>query len=404
MVGDRPKIYWDGTHRAAVPEETWDRIQPLLSRAGVTRIGELTSLDRIGLPVAQAIRPMSRALTTSQGKGTTPVTARVSAGMEALEKWHAEILEKPDLKGTSDHLSGSNQVVDLERATLTASGPAEAMAGTELSWVEGVSLWSGDPILVPWDYVHLDTTAPCESSLLPRGSNGLASGNTRPEAIFAGLCEVIERDAVADFRALDARARARRRVGANAISRTRFGDLTDMIVRAGFTLDVWNAQNDLGVPVFVATITPRPGTDAPVAGLSAGGSGCHLDPEIALVRAVLEAVQSRLTRISGARDDLASIHFGQARNNEIGAFLAQFFEEPVFEEPIESAALGDCAGEDIHVLAGRLNAAGCDEPVVVDLSLPDTDIHVVRVVTPDLGIVGPNGSARRGARHTWRLQ
>ena len=62
---------------------------------GITRLADVTGLDRIGVPVFQAIRPLSRSVSVSQGKGLDPDAARASALMEAVETWHAERIDRP---------------------------------------------------------------------------------------------------------------------------------------------------------------------------------------------------------------------------------------------------------------------------------------------------------------------
>src|SRR5690242_848779 len=79
-----------GTHRVSSPEETLARVSPMLPHIGITRVAEVTWLDRIGIPVFQAIRPNSRNISVSQGKGVTRALAKVSGIMEAVELWHAE--------------------------------------------------------------------------------------------------------------------------------------------------------------------------------------------------------------------------------------------------------------------------------------------------------------------------
>src|SRR5688500_7273953 len=64
-------------------------------QAGVTRLADVTRLDRIGLPVWQAVRPMSRALSVHQGKGATDADAQVGALLEAVESHAAETFETP---------------------------------------------------------------------------------------------------------------------------------------------------------------------------------------------------------------------------------------------------------------------------------------------------------------------
>src|SRR5215472_9591286 len=90
----RPRYHF-GTQRAAAPDETLRRIKPLLPRAGITRLADVTGLDWIGLPVYQAIRPNSRNISVSQGKGLTRAQAKVSALMESLESFHAECIQQP---------------------------------------------------------------------------------------------------------------------------------------------------------------------------------------------------------------------------------------------------------------------------------------------------------------------
>lgn len=79
-----------GTIRARHPEETLRIIQPYIKKAGITRIASLTGLDNIGIPVYTCIRPNSKNLSTSQGKGITDSLAMCSAYMEAIEHYYSE--------------------------------------------------------------------------------------------------------------------------------------------------------------------------------------------------------------------------------------------------------------------------------------------------------------------------
>src|SRR5690348_13948976 len=63
------KTYLCGTHRTVEPEETLRKTIPLMPAMGITRIANITGLDRIGLPVVLVTRPNSRSLAVSQGKG-----------------------------------------------------------------------------------------------------------------------------------------------------------------------------------------------------------------------------------------------------------------------------------------------------------------------------------------------
>src|SRR5208337_1780542 len=73
--------------------------------------------------------------------------------------------------------------------------------------------------------------------------------------------------------------------------------------RAGVDVAIWDITSDIGIPAFVSLITER--TVNPLRPLPSGrGFGCHPARPIALLRALTEAAQSRLTYISGSRDDV----------------------------------------------------------------------------------------------------
>lgn len=86
-----PKGYTSGTHRTRSPATTFADYARLMPALGITRVANVTGLDHIGLPVYTAIRPTSRSLAVSQGKGLDAAAAKASALMESIEAWHAEL-------------------------------------------------------------------------------------------------------------------------------------------------------------------------------------------------------------------------------------------------------------------------------------------------------------------------
>jgi len=86
MFKEIPVKYFGGTHRCRDPQETIDKVEGKLRIAGVTRIAEITHLDRIGIPVYSAIRPGAAegAVSIYAGKGVTQPQAKASAMMEAF--------------------------------------------------------------------------------------------------------------------------------------------------------------------------------------------------------------------------------------------------------------------------------------------------------------------------------
>jgi len=60
------------------PVETLERLLRIAPEMGISRVANITGLDEIGIPVAAAIRPNSRNISVSQGKGLDMVAAKVS--------------------------------------------------------------------------------------------------------------------------------------------------------------------------------------------------------------------------------------------------------------------------------------------------------------------------------------
>ncbi len=88
--------------RACSAEETFRRIEPCLAAHGITRLGRLTGLDKVGIPVWQAVSPNARSIVINNGKGITDLDAKVSAAMEALER---TVAGAPAVKTVNRHSS-----------------------------------------------------------------------------------------------------------------------------------------------------------------------------------------------------------------------------------------------------------------------------------------------------------
>ncbi len=186
-------------------------------------------------------------------------------------------------------------------------GRTISTASEDLPWVEGLDLFARQPFWVPEAIASLycDDEAGTTDRFW-QSTDGLASGNTLLEAINHGLNERIERDAVALASFLSADDIAERRVGVDAFGDDVLSDLAPRIRAAGLRLSLFDVTSDLGVPVFLAVVAPGEGSDPSGWSLldAASGSGAHPLPVRAALRAVTEAAQSRLTNISGARDDI----------------------------------------------------------------------------------------------------
>ncbi|MEZ4310428.1 MAG: YcaO-like family protein [Polyangiaceae bacterium] len=299
------KRFRDGTHRAALPEDTLSRARPLLPVLGITRIANVTGLDTIGLPVVMVCRPNARSLSVAQGKGLSLAAAKASGVMESIETWHAERILSP-LK-----IASARELRLTHRLAETAGLPRLSVSGfhedRRLPWIEGTDLLSREAVWVPHELVHMDYTRslPGGGGSFLMTSSGLASGNHPLEALTHAVCELVERDAFTLWRMAGEARQRRTRVDLTTVSDAACREVLGVYERAGVEVSVWEITSDIGIPAFTAAIVDgSPNPQRPMGPM--GGHGCHPDRGVALLRALTEAAQSRLTIITGSRDDLSA--------------------------------------------------------------------------------------------------
>jgi ribosomal protein S12 methylthiotransferase accessory factor len=347
---------------------------------GITRLGNITGLDRIGIPVAIAVRPNSRSVSVSQGKGHDLPQAMASALMEACEGFHAEEIGLCRRAAYRD-VARTETVVDPGSLS---PGIHPFDPGAAMSWTEGYDLLRREPCWVPAEIVHTDYTGEPDGYFLA-GSNGLASGNHLTEAINAALFELVERDAVALWIARPIQTRARCILDLASIDDPDCRALLTKYEAAGIAVRVWNVTTDIGIAAFLCDIRdPSPGDPRRLRRFH--GSGCHADRAVALSRALTEAAQTRLTYIAGIRDDLSPAEYEEAPEAEIGdALLDALAAEtpPLSFRDVPSFAADDLAA-DLRWALDRLRAIGIERAIAVDLTRPDFGIPVVRLVIPGL--------------------
>ncbi|PJG51265.1 hypothetical protein CVM73_32125 [Bradyrhizobium forestalis] len=386
--------------RVRSPARTWEVIAPRLRDFGITRVGDVTGLDRIGIPVWMAVRPNARTLSVSQGKGLDPIAARVSAVMEALELAHAESARLEVRDATAAEIGALGQLVDL--AALPRSRHSVFGSRTPLAWTPARRLATGDAVWVPLEIVNADACVPrpAWAGSFLHTTNGLASGNTVDEATLHGLCEVIERDAMALWHHAPPLRQADSRIDPDSVDMPIAAQLIRRLRAADIEPIIWDTTSDIGIPTIRVVLhddTADPVTNPLPA---SGGAGCHPDRTIALCRAVTEAAQSRLTAIAGSRDDAGRLRYRETQNaGALDTFrvLARDLSGTRPFASVPDAAAGS-VGEALELVVRRLARAGLTDILVVDLSRPDMGISVVRVIVPGLEGVVDSPSYVPGAR------
>jgi ribosomal protein S12 methylthiotransferase accessory factor len=384
------KCYWHGTHRTASPGETWERVKPYFKPIGLTRVANITGLDRIGVPVTLSIRPNSCSVVTSSGKGTTLDAAMVSAAMESIELYCAETINLPEINLSYAQVAENYQVISLENLSLRENSLFNVNRAEQ--WCLGWDIINQNEVAVPIQAVSMNYHKFWYSDFtslgsFDMGSNGLASGNHFLEAVCSALYELIERDAISCQ--LEACLQGYGIPDAYRMPRVRLDTIENPVVKellaqleaAQVVPILFDCTVDTEIPVYRAFIYDPSGR-----GPSSHGYGAHLDPELAMVRSLTEAAQIRAILISGARDDIFFQYYTALRIKGNGGDEARSLESnpaTVDARVGKSQATGTFE-EDIEIILEKLKRVGLNQAIAFDLTPPEWDISVVRVIVPGL--------------------
>jgi YcaO-like protein with predicted kinase domain len=355
---------------------------------GITRVGNVTGLDYVGIPVVMVTRPNSRSVSVSQGKGIDIDAAKASGLMESVETYHAERIKSPVILGSQHELRVSHQLADVNGLPRTEASLYHD--NLQLAWIEGNDLVSASPCWVPYEVVHTNYTYPPPpgAGCFSASSNGLASGNHMLEAISHGICEVVERDATTLWWARRASGQPSPVLALDTVDDAACRQALACFDAADVEVVVWPCTTDIGIASFVCVIADR--RENPMRPpYTAMGMGCHPSRDVALLRALTEAAQARLTMISGSRDDMSPTEYEISRHRDVlasqRAAMATYSEQLSIQHlPTYEA---DSFDEDVAWELDRLGGAGISQVIAVDLTKSEFKIPVVRVVIP--GLEGP---------------
>ena len=374
--------------------ETLRRARRVAADLGVSRLTEVTYLDRVGVPVFVAIRPDAQpgSLCVSAGKGLLPEEAQVGALMECIElAWaeHGRAALPTRWVRTRDLLNGAVRAFPAPGEPVPgflALAPHRGQhidTGAEVLAVSASDLRSGEVLPVPAETIFHPLPATCGGArYYGTGTNGLASGNTEDEATLHALSEVIERDITSFHLVRDGGIR----VAAETLP-PRIATLYGALLEHGFDLVVRYLPNAFGLPCFTAVLFDRFQPE-----LTLRGDGCHPNREIALVRAVTETIQCRLSLIHGGRDDLVNVY---------APFLARSAAEKqaIYERELQRLMTPDCTSyaalpdpapqltsivAGIDILTAALASVGLERVLKVRYTPSDYPVVVLRILVPGL--------------------
>ncbi|HEU5056930.1 MAG TPA: YcaO-like family protein [Kofleriaceae bacterium] len=313
------------------------------------------------------------------GKGTTAAQAWCSAAFEWFEResmsysGEVEVVRAPyrlvrDLAvDVPRYLAGL--VPGLDRG-------ARFDPDADLDWLWGTCLRRRRPLLIPAAATCVFNARFRGSDIHwpRRGSSGQAAGCTLEDALLEGLLEVVEHDAWftayrtgLPFPALDL-ATVADPVAGGIISR---------LQAAGCRLQARDVSNELGVPVIEVYVM----NDADPLRCFAGGRGAHLDPTIALRRALSEAMQGIYAAPASPDEPHRSAQSLYARFPHAKHLIGRVRGVRSLAD-IEDLSAGLDAGGAVDRVVERMAAALPDEDLCfVDRSRPElAGIHVVSVI------------------------
>jgi ribosomal protein S12 methylthiotransferase accessory factor len=403
----------DGGHRVVPPEETLSRhghhvspitgAVPMVERCapggdGVLHVYFAGSNSARSSGSLGQLRSDLR--TMNAGKGTSDVQARASALCEALERYSGVFrgdearrpARLPDLGDAALPLNdcllfSERQYCEREARNADCSRfsfiPVPFDPQAEVEWSPVWSLTRREVRYLPTAFCYYDYPQPEEGTYCIACSNGCAAGNTLEEAILQGFLELVERDGVALW--------WYNRVRRPGVDLASFGEpyldrLRVFLQAHGREFWALDLTTDLGIPVF-ASITRRTHQSPEQIVL---GFGAHLDPRVALLRAVTEMNQMLSSPLLGLPEkdtekepiDPETAHWLATATTANQPYLL------AAECPCSSAASypqtwADDVADDVRACQALVEGAGL-ELLVLDQTRPEVGLPVAKVIVPGL--------------------
>jgi ribosomal protein S12 methylthiotransferase accessory factor len=334
------------------------------------------------------------------GKGTCDVQARASALCEALERYSGVFRgDEPRRRARQRELGDAalslhdcllfseRQYREREARNANCSRysfiPVPFNPEADVEWSPVWSLTRREMRYLPTAFCYYDYPQPEEATYCLACSNGCAAGNTQEEAILQSFLELVERDSVA----LWWYNRVRRPgVDLDSFGEPYLDQLRAFLQAHGREFWVLDLTADLGIPVF-ASITRR--TDRPPEQIMLG-FGAHLDPRVALLRAVTEMNQMLSSPLLGLPDegvekepvDPETAHWLKTATIANQPYLLPA-EGPRLLAGSYPLTWTDDVGDDVRVCQGLVERAGM-EMLALDQTRPEVGLPVVKVIVPGL--------------------
>jgi ribosomal protein S12 methylthiotransferase accessory factor len=315
----------------------------------------------------------------SWGKGLTSEWSRRGALAEAVERCCAyEHIGVAKVRASYNELGAAAldpcHFLPTAPELVPAARRPHYFPDVPLDWVEARNYHTGKSVYVPTAWVYL--YPPMKDGLVSATSSGLAAGNSEESAILHALCEVVERDA--------AMILMRHRLVRKIIEPPpAVGHVIEKLHAGGVEVVLRSIATDIDIPSVVALCQDKEDRFPSMT----YGFGVHPDTEIACIRAVTEAAQSRVVEIHHWR----TFGLRQFGPRELGTIFAHLLA-PSPSRPLPPALPAtDDLGAMIKTCLTRVRKAlPRTDLYVAHLTRPEFEVPVVRVLVP--GLVPPQAN------------
>jgi ribosomal protein S12 methylthiotransferase accessory factor len=412
VIRSRPKRFTaDGGHRTRPPEDTLDLFGDHLSEitglGGALRRSDVDGGEGVvNVYLANDVRPLHDGprgvhfRSVSAGKGVTDSQARASALCEAIERYSGvyqgcERRVRARLRDLGEAAVDPREVMQFSerqyrdrerwnaRGSRVDSVPVSLDEDDEIDWSPLWSLTREAVRYLPTGLCYSGVPAAPGRAYFRACSNGNAAGNTLEEAMLQGFLELSERDAIGIW--------WYNRVARPPVTLDGFGDPYPERLRAFLSSrgrDLWalDLTNDLGVPVIAAFSHHVAGPQRIVMGF-----GAHLEPRLALLRALTELGQmlAWVLPVEGGDSRVRRTTDPETHRWLVEATLENQPHLVALEDaaPRSASDLPALVSDDLHddlLHCRRLVEAMGHEMLVLDQTRPEIGLPVVKVVVPGL--------------------
>ncbi|HEY2250853.1 MAG TPA: TOMM precursor leader peptide-binding protein, partial [Planctomycetaceae bacterium] len=404
----------DGGHRAVPPEETIKRFGHHVSAiTGAVSMLERSSGDAdatmhvylAGQNAARRHQNLGQLRgdlrNMSSGKGTTDIQARASGLCEGLER-HSGVFQGDEPRHTARLSDLGEAGIDLRECLLFSEQQYRQRDATnarpsrfnfvphpfdpqaKIEWSPVWSLTRQEVRYLPTAFCYYDYPLARDQRYCAACSNGNAAGNTLEEAVLQGFLELVERDSVALwwYNRIN-----RPGVDLDSFQEPYLRQVVDCLAAHEREMYVLDLTSDLEIPVFAAWSrrTAAGAKAADGAEQIMFGFGSHLDPKIALLRAVTEMNQMLSYMLQATPDkvysdqvtDQETVHWLKTATLENQPYLAPAAAAPRRFLTDYQPVLNDDVTEDVFHCQRLVERLGL-EMLVLDQTRPEIGLPVVK--------------------------